>query len=102
MTLADDLGSAAAQAGARGDVANAGAITWTVAGRAFATLDPGAGSAAFRLDPVLAAAARRTPDTKGSDRGPEWIEFAPRDYDGHASDRAIAWFAAAARRAAAG
>jgi 2,4-dienoyl-CoA reductase-like NADH-dependent reductase (Old Yellow Enzyme family) len=57
------------------------------------------GSASFRLDPAVAAAARRTPDTGESDRGPEWVRFAPAELDAHGIDRARAWFESAARRA---
>ena len=59
----------------------------------------GDASAEFRLDPVVAAAARRTPDTDTSDRGPEWVRFSPAELDPHAADRARAWFEAAVRRA---
>lgn len=59
------------------------------------------GSASFRLDPAVAAAARRTPDTSESDRGPDWVRFAPADLDAHGIDRARAWFGSAARRASA-
>jgi len=58
--------------------------------------------AEFRLDPAVATAARRTPDTSASDRGPDWVRFAPAGLDGHASDRAVAWLRSAARRAGGG
>lgn len=76
-----------------------GATEWARAGRVFATLDAGGSRAAFRLDPLLASAARRTPDTDTSARGPDWVEFDPAVLDDHAIDRAVAWFEAAARRA---
>ena len=63
----------------------------------FATLEGGV--AQFRLDPAVAAAAMRTPDTGPSHRGPEWVAFAPPHLDEHAADRAIAWFESAYRRA---
>jgi hypothetical protein len=44
-----------------------------------------------RLDPLVTAAALRTPDTSPSDRGPGWISFAPRELDRYAVDRATAW-----------
>ncbi|MBI3751644.1 MAG: hypothetical protein HY263_08335 [Chloroflexi bacterium] len=53
----------------------------------------------LRLDPAIARAATRTPDTAPSDRGPEWVRFAPRELDDHAVDRLEAWFAFARRRA---
>jgi hypothetical protein len=60
----------------------------------------GADAAEFRLDPAVAGAARRTPDTAASERGPEWVRFAPSTLDPHAADRAVAWLGSAARRAA--
>lgn len=100
MTLRETLAVAADDAGIAPTITADGGIEWTRDGRLFATLDADGGRAAFRLDPVLATAARRTPDTGASSRGPEWVEFAPRTLDGHAIDRATAWFTAAARRAA--
>ena len=74
-----------------------GAETWSVAGRPFAIV---AGQAIeLRMDPAVAHAATRTPDTTTSDRGPEWIRFEPAALDDHAADRLAAWFAHAARRA---
>jgi hypothetical protein len=63
----------------------------------FAALERG--TAHFRLDPAVAAAAERTPDATPSPRGPDWVAFAPPDLDGHAADRAAAWFDSAWRRA---
>jgi hypothetical protein len=74
-----------------------GVTTWSLAGRPFAAL--AAGTAEFRLDAVVGAAARRTPDTASSPRGPEWVAFSPPVIDQYAEDRALAWFAAAGRRA---
>ncbi|HWH24000.1 MAG TPA: hypothetical protein VNW68_03795 [Candidatus Limnocylindria bacterium] len=53
----------------------------------------------LRLRPDIAEAARRTPATSASDRGPEWIRFAPPTIDRHALDRAAAWFLIAWRAA---
>lgn len=63
----------------------------------FATLD--GGRAEFRLDPLVARAALRTPDTAPSPRGPEWVAFAPAQLDDAAIDRAEAWFLSAHRHA---
>lgn len=98
-TLRSTLSAAADDAGVAPVTAPDGAVEWAIDGRPFATLDADGSRAAFRLDPVLATAARRTPDTGASSRGPEWVEFWPGTLDGHAVDRATAWFAAAARRA---
>jgi hypothetical protein len=76
-----------------------GSTTWSMEDVAFATLDATGTTASFRLDPVLAGAARRTPDTGASFLGPDWVEFRPTVLDGHAADRATAWFLAAIRRA---
>jgi hypothetical protein len=71
--------------------------TWAVGGRAFATL---AGDRAeFRLDPLVARAAVRTPDTASSARGGDWVAFAPPVLDDAAVDRAEAWFLSGHRRA---
>lgn len=76
----------------------AGAPTsWIRGDQTFVTLADGV--AEFRLDAPIAAAARRTPDTAASSRGPEWVRFEPRTLDGMAIDRATAWFEAAFRRA---
>ena len=56
-------------------------------------------AAEFRLDPLVAKAALRTPDTSPSKRGADWVRFSPAAVDGHAVDRAQAWLASAWRRA---
>ncbi|MFP5342942.1 MAG: hypothetical protein ACLGIJ_08470 [Candidatus Limnocylindria bacterium] len=100
MTLREVLDAAAAADGAPVTAEGSdGATTWAIEGVVFATLDRSGTTASFRLDPVLAGAARRTPDTGASFLGPEWVEFRPALVDDHAADRAEAWFAAALRRA---
>ena len=74
-----------------------GALEWSIGGRVFATAV--GGRAEFRLDPAVADAALRTPDTSRSGRGADWVAFAPGDIDRHAIDRATAWLASAWRRA---
>jgi hypothetical protein len=74
-----------------------GEVEWRRGGRPFAAL---VGDAAeLRLDPLVAKAALRTPDTAPSKRGEEWVRFSPADVDGHAVDRAQAWLVSAWRRA---
>ena len=75
-----------------------GATAWSVRGVVFAELSADGGTASFLLDPIVAAAASRTPDVKRSTRGPGWIEMRPRLVDGHAADRAGAWFLSGHRR----
>lgn len=103
MNLREVLDDAAALAGADGPVAvavdGAGAVAWSSDGTDFATLDATGLTAAFRLDAVLAGAARRTPDVVASSHGADWVSFQPATLDGHAIDRATAWFLAALRRA---
>ena len=101
MSLREILATAAdaEEAGIDTGTDTDGSTTWAIAGRPFATLDGAGTTASFRLDAVIADAARRTPDTSASPRGPEWVSFRPATLDGHAEDRARAWFAAAARRA---
>lgn len=100
MTLGEVIGSAlAALTGVETATAADGSTAWSVGDVVFAGVTADGGEASFRLDPVLATAARRTPDTTGSPRGSEWVTFAPTLVDAHAVDRAAAWAAAAHRRA---
>jgi hypothetical protein len=98
LTL-DDVLSAAAEdlVGIRRTEA-APAVTWSVGEAPFAVLIDG--RAEFRLDPLVARAALRTPDTAPSSRGPDWVAFSPEALDEPAVDRAEAWFLSAYRRAA--
>jgi hypothetical protein len=64
----------------------------------FATLT--GSRAEFRLDPLVARAALRTPGTSSSPRGADWVSFAPDVVDDGVVDRAEAWFLSARRRAA--
>lgn len=66
----------------------------------FATVDDSA--AELRLHPEVAEAARHTASTSASQRGPEWVRFAPPQVDRHALDRAEAWFLSAWRAAGKG
>lgn len=104
MTLTEVLAVAAEESPipVEDEALDEGATGFAVGGRLVATVDATGASAAFRLDPVLAGAARRTPDTGTSPRGPEWVAFAPAVLDDHAIDRAEAWFGAAVRRASTG
>jgi len=54
----------------------------------------------LRLGAEIADAALRTPDTQPSNRGAEWVRFAPKAWDDHAADRLQAWFRVAWRLAA--
>ena len=103
MTLTEVIESeAAATPTARLAEASDGTRSWSVGDVTFAMLELGGGVAAFRLDPAVAGAAVRTPDTSPSPRGGGWVRFAPTIVDDHAADRARAWFGSAARLAAAG
>jgi hypothetical protein len=79
-----------------------GGVTWSRSGRPFATLREGGSMAVFKLDPHVAVAATRTPDTTPASTGRGWVQFEPRVLDAHAIDRATAWFASACRGAATG
>lgn len=99
MNLGDLLGEAAAGvADVNASIGTDAALTWSVAGQPFAVLGPDRAAAEFALDPPIAAAAQRTPDVAPSERGPGWVSFRPAVLDGHAADRAAAWFASAHRR----
>jgi hypothetical protein len=99
LTLADVLAGAAEELGIEGD-GDAATTTWSAGSGPFAVL--AGGEAEFRLDPVVARAALRTPGTSVSMRGAEWVAFAPTIIDDGAVDRAEAWFLAAHRRATKG
>jgi len=101
LTLADVLAAAADEAG--GVIATAdGAGTTFAAGSPPAVFAALSGDRAeFRLDPLVAAAALRTPGTSGSPRGSDWVAFAPGILDDGAVDRAEACFLSAHRRATA-
>lgn len=92
------LDEAGTEAGVEGERAADGTTAWSGVAGPFAVLAADGQSASFRLDPTIAAAAIRTPDTTSSERGPDWVTFSPRVLDGHGIDRVMAWFAAAARR----
>ncbi len=74
-----------------------GGVEWSRGGIVFAALKRD--RAEFRLAPPVVAAALRTPGTEKSERGADWVAFAPSELDGHAIDRAEAWLASAWRRA---
>jgi hypothetical protein len=99
LTMADVLGAAADEAGGVVAKAAEGATTFAAGAppAVFAALS--GDRAEFRLDPLVARAALRTPDTSPSTRGPEWVAFAPAVLDDGAVDRAEAWFLSAHRRA---
>jgi hypothetical protein len=84
--------------GAESAIGADGSITWSRGSRPFAVVTADGSSAEFALDPAVADAATRTPDVTLSSRGPGWVNFAPKDLDDHAADRAAAWLASAHRR----
>lgn len=75
-------------------------VAYTVGGRVFAVLMQDLLEVA--LDPAVAAAALRTPDTLASSRGKGWIAFTPARMDRYGLDRADAWVRLAHRRASGG
>jgi hypothetical protein len=99
LTLADILVAAAEEVDGVTSAVDGELTTWSAGSRPFVAL---AGDRAeFRLDPLVARAALRTPDTMPSPRGPDWIGFAPVVIDDPAVDRAEAWFLSAHRLATA-
>jgi hypothetical protein len=68
-----------------------------VGNRVFAVV--GADLLEVALDPPIATAALKTPDTRPSPRGAGWIAFTPATTDRFALDRAEAWVRLAHRRA---
>ena len=100
MTIAEVLDAEAGQLHGVERRAIGGGVEWLADGVAFAAL---AGEIAeFRLSPVVAAAARATPDAGASGRGDQWVAFNPPQLDRYALDRAVAWFGSAYRAAASG
>jgi hypothetical protein len=71
---------------------------WQRSGRPFAAL--AADALEVRLQPPVARAALRTPDTEPSRRGEGWVRFAPPTLDQFAADRVAAWIESAWRHAA--
>jgi len=96
-SLAAVLQSAARELEAADERRDGEAVEWLIGGVTFAAFS--GDRAEFRLDPAVAAAALRTPDTSPSSRGADWVAFAPEALDQHAVDRAEAWLASAWRRA---
>ena len=78
-------------------VDSGGSMTWSRGETAFAVVR--GSSVELRLDRAIAGAALKTPDTAPSERGPEWVRYAPPTLQGHDLDRLTAWFALAHRRA---
>ena len=73
------------------------ATLFSRAGHPFAAL--GEYDIEVRLEPLVATAALRTPDTTESSRGRGWVRFAPAALDRFAADRVIAWIEHAWRHA---
>jgi hypothetical protein len=98
LTLADVLAGAAEEAAEVTSASDGDTTTWSAGtpGVVFAVLT--ADRAEFRLDPLVARAAMRTPGTQPSTRGPDWVAFGPAIVDDGAVDRAEAWFLSAFRR----
>ena len=97
LTLADVLAAAAEELDGVALAADGATTTWSTAGRPFAVLT--ADRAEFHLDPMVARAALRMPETSSSARGGDWVAFGPALLDDGAIDRAEAWFLSAHRRA---
>jgi len=81
-----------------GVLISGGSMSWIREETTFAVLQ--GSSVELRLDRAVAAAALKTPDTATSERGPEWVRYAPPTLEGHDLDRLTAWFRLAHRRAA--
>jgi hypothetical protein len=100
VTLREVLEAAAAQYGldAKVGTADDGSVTWSRGDQVFAAVSADGSTASFLLDPLVAGAAARTPDVRASSRGRGWVELSPPGVDGHAADRAGAWFLSGYRR----
>ena len=99
MTLREVLEAAVGETpGVDVGTSDDGGTSWSIGGPVFAILSADGSAASFLLDPIVANAAARTPDVQRSSRGPGWVDMAPRVVDGHAADRARAWFLSGHRR----
>lgn len=100
MTIREVIEAVAAQYGLDPQVAAAedGSVTWSRGEQVFAAVSADGWTASFLLDPLVAGAAARTPDVRASSRGRGWVDLSPKVVDGHAADRAGAWFLSAYRR----
>jgi hypothetical protein len=97
VTLAETLDAEATTLDGVDRRTASGATEWTAGGTAFAVV---AGDIVeFRLDPVVATAARNTPHVTPSSRGGDWVAFSPGELDRYSIDRAVAWFGSAYRNA---
>jgi hypothetical protein len=76
---------------------DADATLFARAGHPFVALT--ASGLEVRLEPLVATAALRTPDTSESPRGRVWVRFSPAALDRFAADRLIAWIEHAWRHA---
>ncbi len=99
MTVGDVLREAVGSTGVVATVLPDGGTAFVVGDTTVAVVGADGSVAEFRLDPAVAAAAVRTPDTSPSQRGRDWVRFAPATLDPHAVDRAVAWLGSAARQA---
>ncbi len=99
MRLEERFGDLAGEAGDVRVESLEGRDEYRRAGELFVVVErtPGATTIELRLLPDVAEAARRTPNTRASTRGDEWISFAPTEWDQHATDRLEAWFRVAWR-----
>ena len=102
MTLGEVVRQSAAAAALDIDILPDGGAAIRIGATTVAAVSADGSIAEFRLDPAVAAAAQRTPDTSPSERGPDWVRFSPPVLDEHAVDRAVAWLGSAARRAQGG
>ena len=99
MNLNDILLDAADSIGAGATDLPGGGTAFVVGETTVAVVGADGSTAEFRLDPAIASAAIRTPDVSASERGADWVSFAPPALDPHAIDRAVAWLGSAARHA---
>lgn len=97
MSLASTLAGLANDLDDARVLISGGSMSWIRDETTFAVLE--GSSVDLRLDRAVAAAALKTPDTATSERGPEWVRYAPPTLEGHDLDRLRAWFMLAHRRA---
>ncbi len=95
--LGEVVETAIAELGEAAETRSGNAVEYRRGSTLFAALEPAA--VELRLQPDIAEAVLRTPETAPSRRGSEWVRFAPTEIDQFVIDRLEAWLTAAWRTA---
>lgn len=97
ITLTDLLDEVADEVGGVDRTVDGDSVSYALGRTVFAAALEGGLRAVFRLRPEVVRGALATPDTRASERGTAWVEFAPDAVDTFGVDRLDAWFVLAHR-----